>query len=81
MVYPYKTQFIPVEVKSGAVGKLRSLHEFMDRTPHDLAVRLYAGKPSIDKVSTPKGKAFRLLNLPYYAVSRLDEYLDWAFDI
>ena len=27
---------------------------------------------------TPTGRRFRLLNLPYFLVHRLDAYLDWA---
>jgi penicillin-binding protein-related factor A (putative recombinase) len=39
----YKGYVIPVEVKSGKTGKLRSLHQFMDRCPHLYVVRMYAG--------------------------------------
>ena len=81
LVYPYKTYLIPLEIKSGATGKLRSLFEFMERSPHNMAIRLYAGKPTIDEFVTPKGKSIKLLNLPYYAVSKLDEYITWAFKI
>mgnify|MGYP002712930108 CR=1 FL=1 len=81
LVYPYKTYLIPLEIKSGATGKLRSLFEFMERSPHNMAVRLYAGKPTLDEFVTPKGKSIKLLNLPYYAVSKLDEYITWAFKI
>lgn len=81
LVYPYKSHLIPIEVKSGATGKLRSLFEFTERSPHDMAVRLYAGKPSLDTIVTPKGKTIRLLNLPYFTVSKLDDYIAWAFKI
>ncbi len=30
LTYKYKNFLIPIEIKSGAVGALRSLHEFMD---------------------------------------------------
>jgi len=76
-LYPYEQHLIPVEVKSGAEGKLRSLHLFMDMAPHDTAVRFYAGKTMISKASTPDGKTYQLLNLPYYLVSQLKKYLDW----
>ena len=76
-LYPYEQLLIPVEVKSGAEGKLRSLHLFMDMAPHDTAVRFYAGKIRISKASTPDGKTYQLLNLPYYLVSQLKKYLDW----
>ena len=68
---------IPVEVKSGAVGRLRSLHQFIDQAPHPYAVRVCDDALRIDSVRTVKGKPFFLLNLPYYLVGQLDIYLDW----
>jgi uncharacterized protein len=68
---------IPVEVKSGASGKLRSLHQFMEQTNHNLAVRFYSGNFSVEEVKTPGGKSFRLLNLPYFLVSQIKNYLNW----
>lgn len=65
---------IPIEVKSGNNAHLRSLHQFMEIAPHDIAVRFWANPMSIDNVETPTGKKFRLFNLPYYyagAVSKL----------
>ena len=79
LVYPYRNLLIPIEIKSGASGALRSLHEFMDRCPHDMAVRFYAGKISIDHVQTRKGKPYRLLNLPYFLAAWLESYLAHFF--
>ena len=64
---------IPVEVKSGATGRLRSLHLYMEDSDCDLAVRLYAGTFSVDKITTSKGKEYQLLNVPYYLVGKLGE--------
>jgi uncharacterized protein len=76
-LFPYEGKLIPVEVKSGGEGKLRSLHLFMDSVPHDIAIRFYAGEVSITNAATPNGKSFRLLNLPYYLVSQIAKYLAW----
>lgn len=76
-LYPYKGLLIPVEVKSGATGKLKSLHRFMDMAPHNMAVRVYSGPLNISGVRTPRNKKYKLLNLPYYLVSQLDAYLKW----
>ena len=67
---------IPIEVKAGPTGRLRSLHQFIDRCPHNYAVRLYAGKLEIQQVSTAGGKKFTLLNLPYFLASQINAYLD-----
>jgi uncharacterized protein len=66
---------IPVEVKSGATGRLRSLHQFMETAPHHTAVRFYGGPISRDSLTTPSGKAFQLLSLPYYLAGRISAYL------
>ncbi len=78
LVYLYRGLVIPIEIKSGKVGKLRSLHQFIDRSPHPYAIRMYAGLFSIEKHKTPGGKPFVLINLPYYLTSHLDSYLDYA---
>ena len=67
---------IPVEVKAGKAGSLRSLHQFMDRAQHDLAVRLHAGPLGMEEVATANGKRFRLLNLPYFLAALVPRYLD-----
>ncbi len=72
----YKNYAIPVEVKSGKSGALRSLHQFVNESPHPFAVRLYAGKFEIVKSKTPEGKTYRLLNLPYFLAGRIQHYLD-----
>lgn len=76
-IYQYKGKLIPVEVKSGADGRLRSLHLFMDMAPHNIAIRFYAGKLRIAVLTTPGQKIFYLLNLPYFLVSQIEAYLLW----
>lgn len=68
---------IPVEVKAGATGTLRSIHQFINRCPHSYAVRLYAGPLEIQHLKTPEKKPFSLLNLPYFLTGLLNEYLSW----
>lgn len=78
LVYPFRNQCIPVEIKSGPTGKLKSLHEFIERCPHALAVRMYAGPFGIETHKTPRQKKeFVLMNLPYYLAGQLPKYLDY----
>lgn len=74
-VIPFNQYLIPVEVKSGKTGTLKSLIQYMESTNHSTAIRLYAGHIQTDSLTTPSGKAFTLLSLPYYAVCKLDDYL------
>jgi uncharacterized protein len=76
-VYLFEGQLIPIEVKSGKDGTLRSLHLFMDQAPHDMAIRFYAGKLQLTQISPPAGKPYRLLSLPYYLASQTKEYIAW----
>lgn len=70
---------IPIEVKSGATGHLKSLLLYMDETEVSLAIRLYAGEYRKEELVTPKGKTFTLLNLPYCFAGKLREYIAEAF--
>jgi uncharacterized protein len=76
-VMAYDGKLLPIEVKSGKEGKLKSLHLFMDESPSKIAIRLYAGELSVSKVLTPNGKNYHLLNLPYFLVSQLPKYMEW----
>jgi len=79
-IIPYEKYIIPVEVKSGKAGRLRSLHEFIDLTSHNYAVRIYSGKLKVDEVQTVKGKKFYLLNLPFYLAGNINKYLSWFLE-
>lgn len=61
---------LPIEIKAGATGTLRSLHQFCQEKKCRYAMRFNAERPSIAKdVSAPttKGPAvFSLLSLPLY---------------
>ena len=74
-LYFYEGKMFPVEVKSGASGKLRSLLKYLDVSKSNFAVRFYSGEISIEEHQTMNGKQFKLLNLPYYLSGRLDDYL------
>ena len=76
-IVPFKQHIIPVEVKSGKTGTLRSLHQFMIRADHPFAVRLYAGSFQKTQTSIPGGKSYTLLNLPYFLAGKLYDYIDW----
>ena len=61
---------LPVEVKGGAAGAMKSLHQFMHDKGLPLALRLDRNPPSLQAMdlSTTQGQPVRytLLNLPHY---------------
>lgn len=77
LVVQFNKMVIPIEIKSGKEGKLKSLHQFIEVAPHPYAVRMYAGKFSIEEHSTRSGKKYFLMNIPYYLSTKLTEYLSY----
>ncbi|WP_455639516.1 ATP-binding protein [Parabacteroides sp.] len=76
-VWKRQPYVLPIEVKSGTNAHLRSLHLFMSDAPHDLAIRVWSNRMSVDEVKEPNtGKIFRLLNIPFYYVGVLDKIVN-----
>lgn len=81
-VVAFDGRIVPIEVKAGGRGSLRSLHQFMGEKQLPLAVRFDANPPSMQTVETAVRKEnrsieakYRLLSLPLYLVERLPELL------
>ena len=74
-LYPFQGLQIPIEVKSGHNARLRSLHQFMDATNHGLSIRFWSKPYSVDDVTTPNGKHFRLVNVPFYYAGQVEPIL------
>lgn len=73
-------QITPIEIKSGASGSLKSLHQFVGEKGVPLAIRFDSGLPTTQAISTRIRKkdrtidvAYRLISLPLYLVERLPE--------
>ena len=68
------SRIVPVEVKAGATGSLRSLHQFIREKSPGLAVRFNGDPPSLlrDSRKLPDGTTVRydLLSLPLYLVGQ-----------
>ncbi len=74
-ILPVNGCIIPIEVKSGANGRLRSLHAFINAANHTTAVRLYGGPFKTEQQHTIDGKKFTLINIPWYQASKVEEYV------
>lgn len=66
---------VPIEVKAGKTGTLKSLHVFLLEKGRNFGVRLNADLPSLlhaeTRVAGTPGHPFRLLSLPLYMIGQL----------
>jgi len=79
-IIQYGAQIIPIEVKAGSSGSMKSLHAFMQSKQLPLAVRLDTNLPSVQDldVQTTTGESvrYRLLSLPLYMTETLPVAID-----
>jgi len=78
-VFQVSERIVPIEVKAGAAGSLRSLHVMVQEKKLDLGVRISSEPAQMRTVTTalPIGepRAFRLLSIPFYLISELPRWL------
>ena len=74
---------IPIEVKSGAAGSLKSLHQFMGSKNAPLAIRFDTNPPSVQQIDTVinvnkqrEQVQYPLISLPIYLVERLESIVN-----
>jgi predicted AAA+ superfamily ATPase len=78
------TDIVPIEVKSGASGSLKSLHQFVAERDLTDAVRFDINPPSSQNIAVDavvagggiKAVKYRLHNLPIYLVDLLFDYVE-----
>lgn len=79
-VIQHNHQVIPIEVKSGSSGSLKSLHQFMFEKDRQIAVRVNADHPSFAPVDVGLGGGqrvnYNLLSIPFYLIGQLPRLLD-----
>jgi hypothetical protein len=71
-------RLVPMEVKSGKTGTLRSLHNFMEESGSNFAIRIYSGPMSTEQITTPNKKKFTLFSVPFYLLFRIYELCNGA---
>lgn len=71
----HRSQVIPIEVKSGSTGSLKSLHFFMGKKNLPLAFRINSDYPSVVPVKvkdqTGQNVAYTLMSLPFYLIGQI----------
>lgn len=71
----WHNKLIPIEVKAGKTGSMKSLYIFMEESEADFAIRIYDGDTFTEQLQTPSGKYFTLLNLHLGLTTHLFDYL------
>lgn len=71
---------VPVEVKAGATGHLKSLHSFMGLKQLPLAIRINSDLPNRTKLNikdtTGKSVQYTLLSIPFYLAGQIHRLVD-----
>lgn len=79
-VIQHETKVIPIEVKAGTTGKMKSLQLFMGMKGYPLAIRINSDLPSIVqvKVINSIGDAvdYQLLSIPFYLISQIHRLVE-----
>lgn len=74
-VIPHETDILPIEVKSGATGSLKSLHLFMQLKQLKQALRINSDLPSVAEVHTHLSAdtpiQYRLCSIPFYLLGQI----------
>jgi len=75
---------IPIEVKAGATGTLKSLHQFMGNKQAKFGIRFDTSLPSINQINTvinstklSKKISYSLITLPLYLIERLNNIVEY----
>ncbi len=78
-VMQHRNQVIPVEVKAGSTGSLKSLHFFMGLKKFTTAVRINSDLPSQTAVNVKNHQGeqvqYTLFSIPFYLMSKLHQLL------
>ena len=78
-IIQHENKVIPIEVKSGSTGSLKSLHLFMALKKSAMAVRLNSDFPSITPVEVKDATGqlikYTLLSIPFYLMGQLHRLL------
>lgn len=74
-IIQHENQVIPLEVKAGTTGTLKSLHQFMKEKKKTTAIRVNSDIPRLGHVQVKDFSgcsiAYKLLSLPFYLLGQL----------
>ncbi len=83
-VIQHEDQIIPIEVKAGTTGTLKSLHQFMKEKKKKTAIRINSDLPRLGSVHIKDSLGisieYNLLSLPFYLLGQLHRLIRSACD-
>ncbi len=74
-VIRHKSHLLPIEVKTGSNSKLRSLHQYMEESNENIALRLWNGPMTSNVITRTDDRPFTLYNIPLYYAGHLNALL------
>jgi hypothetical protein len=79
-IIQHKNKVVPVEVKAGKSGTLKSLHYFMGQKKLHQAVRIYSSQPSRVQISLKFSDGlpleYTLYSIPFYLISEIHRLIE-----
>ena len=83
-VIAQNSKIIPIEVKSGKTGSLKSLQRFLLEKKLKFAVRINGDLPSLidveNRLTTKEEIRYKFLSIPFYMVYRVREIIEEMFE-
>lgn len=84
-VIQYENQVIPIEVKAGTTGTLKSLHQFVKEKKKAIAIRINSDVPRQGPVQIRDADGtsieYHLISLPFYLLGQLHRLIKSSEDI
>ena len=78
-VIQHQTHIVPIEVKAGSSGHLKSLHVYMALKKQPRAIRINADLPSVVDINVNTlvhaTANYQLISLPFYLVGQINKLL------
>lgn len=81
-IIQHESQVMPIEVKAGTTGNLRSLHQFMKEKKKKLAIRINSDFPRLSDInmqdSLKESIDYQLISIPFYLLGQLHRLIKSA---
>nr|MBA2307183.1 DUF4143 domain-containing protein [Candidatus Dependentiae bacterium] len=79
-IIQHEAHVLPIEVKAGEAGTLKSLHFFMGLKKLSSAVRVYSGLPLRTHIKTKdpyeKPVSYELTSIPFYLIGQINRLMN-----